>query len=111
MPPDERRIGAGLRSLRGFRAAVFGGTDRQAAKDMAAEAPAVGVADMVDPALDTVIQLSEADLAGVICRQPRTQPPVGGTHLSRLDQAVGGMDDEAEPGIPAPTGSACAFRG
>jgi hypothetical protein len=38
---------------------------------MAAQPPAVGVTDMGDPALDAGIQLSKADLARMIGREPR----------------------------------------
>jgi hypothetical protein len=88
--PVERRIGPGSGLARRDRPAVFGGTDRQRVEDVAAQAPAIGVADMGDLALDAGIELGIADFAGVICSQPRAQPPVGGAHLARLDQAVVG---------------------
>jgi hypothetical protein len=65
---------------------------------MAAQAPAVGVADVIDPALNAGVELREADRAGVIGGKPRAQPAVSGAHLACLDAAVGRVDDEAEPG-------------
>ena len=92
---EGRRVSAALRF-----SAVLGGADDQRLQDVPAQAPAVGVTNVVDPALDAGIELGEADLAGVIGRQPRPQPPVRRAHLARLDQAVGGKDNEAEPGNP-----------
>ncbi len=64
--------------------AVFGGADRQRFENVAAEAPAVGMADVVDPALDAGVQLGEADLA----RRDRQPPVRDGPPLARLISVV-----------------------
>src|SRR5512132_3420672 len=79
---------------------MFGGADGERLKDMAARAPTVGVADVVDPALDAGIEFGIADLAGVIGGELRPQPSVGRAHLARLDEAMSRIDDEAEPRDP-----------
>lgn len=81
---------AGSAKPRGSRSVSTPNTDTQS--------PAVGVADVVDPALDAGLQLSGADLAGMIGGEPHPQPAVGGADLARLDQPVRRMNDEAEPG-------------
>lgn len=37
--------------------AVFGGTDRQRLQDVAAQAPGVGMANVIDPTLDAGVEL------------------------------------------------------
>ena len=44
---------------------MFGGADDERLQHMAAQAPAVGVGDMGDPALNGGVQFGEADLAAV----------------------------------------------
>ncbi len=58
------RLGSG--SSGGLRPAVFGGTGRQRVEHVTTQAPAVGVADVVDPAADAGIELGNADQTGVI---------------------------------------------
>lgn len=87
---------AGSAKPRGSRSVSTPNTDTQS--------PAVGVADVVDPALDAGLQLSGADLAGMIGGEPHPQPAVGGADLARLDQPVRRMNDEASQGMPASTG-------
>jgi len=90
------------------RAAVFGGADGEGVEDVAAQSPAVGVADMGDPALDGGIQLGKADFARMIGREPRPQPAVGVAHLARLDQAMVGWTMKPSQGMPSSMGSTCA---
>ncbi len=89
---------------------MLGRADRQRLQHVPAQAPAIGVADVVDPAPDAGIELGKADLAGVIGGQPRPQPPVAERTLRALTRRWVGMDDEAEPRDPASTGSTCARR-
>jgi len=56
------------------RAAVLGGTDHQRVEHPLAQSPAVGMADVGDPAADAGVDLGEADLPGVVCGQPGAQP-------------------------------------
>jgi hypothetical protein len=80
------------------RPAMLGGTDRQRFQDPLPQPPAVGMADVGDPAADAGVQLGEADVPRVIGGQPGMQAAVGVAHLACLHQAMGRVDNEAEPG-------------
>ena len=52
---------------------MLGGADYQRLPDMAAQAPTISFADMVDPAQDAGIESGIAYLAGVVSSEQRTQ--------------------------------------
>lgn len=79
--PDERRVSAASEfspeaaQPRGDRPTVLGRTDDEGVQHVAAQASAIGMANMVDPALDAAIQFPGADLAGMVGHEPRPPRP------------------------------------
>lgn len=62
------------------------------------QSPGVGITDVVDPALDAGVELSEGDVPVTPGVESLGEPLGGVNTFTALEKAVGGVDDEAEPG-------------
>jgi hypothetical protein len=90
---------------------MFGGADDETIWDVAAQSPAVGVANMGDPALDAGVQLGEADFARMIGGEPRPQRQwTLRTSRTESERLVGNTMKPSQ-GMPSSTGSTCARLG
>lgn len=67
-------------------------------QDMLAQAPAIGVAHMVDSALHTGIEGGKTDRASTVRLPVLLQPALKMLHVASFDLAVVGVDEKAEPG-------------
>jgi len=70
-------------------------SENEGAEDMCAQTPGIGVADMVDPALDAGVELGETELAALPGGVAPIQPARCRNDLARLDPAVSRENDEA----------------
>ena len=68
---------------------------------MPAQPPGIGITHMVDPALHTGVEFTEADPAFAPGLETLFQAATGFHHLARLHKAMVRVDDEAEPGDAA----------
>lgn len=66
-----------------------------ARKDVLAQAPGVGEAHVIDPALHAGIEFSEGDAAGLVVIDRGCQLAAEVDGVAALEKAVGGVDDEA----------------
>lgn len=74
------------------------GASSEPAEHVVLQAPSVGIADVIDSSLDAGVELSEGNAALAPSVEAFGQPLGGVNTLTALEKAVGGVDDEAEPG-------------
>ena len=64
---------------------------------MPAQSPAVGIAHMIDPTLNTRIELGKADFSAAVGVKAFTEMAGCVSDLARLNAAVSGIDDKTQP--------------
>ena len=74
------------------------GAPRKVAEHVVLQAPGIGIPDMIDPALDAGVELSEGDVPVTPGVESLGEPLGGVNTFTALEKAVGGVDDKAEPG-------------
>lgn len=64
---------------------------------MRAQSPGVGVANVIDPALHRSVEFGKGDVSGAVFRPPRFQLAREFDDVARLDAAMCGIDNKAQP--------------
>ncbi len=62
-----------------------------------AQAPGVGITNVIDPALHRGVEFGKADFIAAILIPTRAQAPCEFDDVARFDKAMGGINNEAQP--------------